>query len=114
MSDNIKTMRDEGRRRVYDKALIEQVAHHILVEQMTVGETSKLTGIPYSTIKDWVNRYKRNRENVYYSSGNLKAENNEIHRLRKENIELKEKNETLKEENKSLEKSVFILAKNQK
>jgi transposase len=49
-----------------------------------------------STVRDWVRYYKNDSSNAFPGSGNLKPEDDEIRRLRRELADLKEENEILK------------------
>lgn len=64
-------------------------------------------GVHYTTIRDWVRYYKADGENAFPGSGNLKPEDEEIRRLRRQLADLKEENEILK-------KAAAYFAKNQK
>ncbi|MCX8132213.1 MAG: putative toxin-antitoxin system toxin component, PIN family [Clostridia bacterium] len=50
----------------------------------------------YSTVRDWVKYYKQDDSNAFPGSGNLKPEDEELRRLRRELADLKEENEILK------------------
>jgi transposase len=80
----------------YDKAFKEQAVLRILAEESTVGETAKELGVHYTTVRDWVKYYQRDGGSAFPGSGNLKAEDEEMRRLRKQLADLKEENEILK------------------
>lgn len=80
----------------YDKAYKEQVAQRILSGEKTIREMSDELGIHYTTVRDWVRNYKRDGENAFPGSGNLKPEDEELRRLRRQVADLKEENEILK------------------
>jgi transposase-like protein len=52
--------------------------------------------VHYTTVRDWVRQYKRDGANAFPGSGNLKLEDDELRRLRRELADLKEENEILK------------------
>jgi transposase len=85
-----------GERKKFDKAFKEQVVLRILSEETTITEMAKELGTHYSTVRDWVKLYKLDGNNAFPGSGNLKPEDEEIRRLRKELADLKEENEILK------------------
>jgi transposase len=58
-------------------------------------------------VRDWVRDYGRDGENAFPGSGNLKPEDDEMRRLRRELADLKEENAILK-------KAAAYFAKNQK
>ncbi len=84
-----------GQGKKYDKAFKEQVVLRILAEESTVAETAKELGVHYTTVRDWVRFYKRDGESAFPGSGNLKAEDEEMRKLRKQLADLKEENEIL-------------------
>lgn len=53
-------------------------------------------GIHYTTISDWVKEYKANGSSAFPGSGDIRPEDEDIRRLRRENADLKEENEILK------------------
>jgi transposase len=83
-------------RKKFDKAFKEQVALRILAKESTVGDTAKELNVHYTTVRDWVRTYKRDGESAFPGSGNLKAEDDEMRKLRKQLADLKEENEILK------------------
>ncbi|KRE35630.1 transposase [Paenibacillus sp. Soil522] len=85
-----------GQRKKFDKAFKEQVVLRILAEESTASETAKELGVHYTTVRDWVKVYKQDGEQSFPGSGNLKAEDEEIRKLRKQLADLKEENEILK------------------
>jgi transposase len=64
--------------------------------ETTVSKMSKELDTHYSTVRDWVSNYKEDGSNAFPGSGNLKPEDEEIRRLRRELADLKEENEILK------------------
>lgn len=44
----------------------------------------KELGVHYSTVRDWVKEYEKDELNAFLGSGNLKPEDDEIRRLRRE------------------------------
>ncbi|WP_171056508.1 transposase [Paenibacillus sinopodophylli] len=85
-----------GQGKKYDKAFKEQVVLRIVAEESTVSETAKDLGVHYTTVRDWVKVYKQDGEHSFPGSGNLKAEDEEMRKLRKQLADLKEENEILK------------------
>jgi transposase len=96
-----------GQRKKFDKAFKEQVVLRILAEESTVADAAKELDVHYTTVRDWVKFYKRDGDSSFPGSGHLKAEDDEIRKLRKQLADLKEENDILK-------KAAAYFAKNQK
>ncbi|SFM09051.1 transposase [Paenibacillus sp. 1_12] len=85
-----------GQRKKFDKAFKEQVVLRILAKETSVGDAATELDVHYTTVRDWVRTYKRDGESSFPGSGNLKAEDDEMRKLRKQLADLKEENEILK------------------
>jgi transposase len=85
-----------GQRKKFDKAFKEQVVQRILANESTVADAAKELNVHYTTVRDWVRYYKRDGESAFPGSGNLKTEDDEMRKLRKQLADLKEENEILK------------------
>lgn len=97
-------MKQQGK---YDKAFKEQVVLRILAKETTISKMAEELGVHYTSVRDWVRSYNRDGEPAFPGSGNLKPEDDEIMKLRRQLADLKEENEILK-------KAAAYFAKNQK
>ncbi|SFJ39865.1 transposase [Paenibacillus sp. UNC496MF] len=84
-----------GQQKKFDKAFKEQVVLRILAEESTVADAAKELDVHYTTVRDWVKVYKRDGDSSFPGSGHLKAEDDEIRKLRKQLADLKEENDIL-------------------
>ena len=73
----------------------------------SVAAVAREVGLLENTVYGWVARYRQNSNRPFVGSGHVKAEDEEIKRLAKENKELKEEIEIFK-------KAAAYFAKNQK
>ena len=91
----------------YDREFKEQIVQRIVRGETTTTEMTQELELHYTTVRDWVRQYKKDGGNAFPGSGNLKEEDAEIRKLRKELLDLKEENAILK-------KAAAYFAKNQK
>ena len=91
----------------YDREYKEQIVQRIIRGEATTTEMAQELELHYTTVRDWVRQYKKDGNSAFPGSGNLKDEDAEIRRLRKELLDLKEENAIFK-------KTAAYFAKNQK
>ncbi|WP_371362235.1 hypothetical protein SRRS_34390 [Sporomusa rhizae] len=80
----------------YDREFKEQVVQRIARGETTITEIAQELETALYTIRDWVRQYKKDGSQAFPGSGNLKEEDAEIRKLRKELSDLKEENAILK------------------
>lgn len=80
----------------YDKNFKIEVVRRARELGHRVPDLSKELGISENTIYGWIGDFKKSGINSFPGSGNLKPEDEEIRRLKKENYDLREENEILK------------------
>lgn len=80
----------------YDKSFKFEVVRRAKELGHKVPDLSKELGISENTIYGWIGEYKKRGANAFPGSGNLKPEDEEMRRLRRENADLREENEILK------------------
>ncbi len=91
----------------YDKNFKEQAVKMVIEGKRKTMDVAAELGIHFTTLNDWIKDYKINNENAFPGSGKLRPEDEELRRLKRENIDLKEELEILK-------KAAVYFAKNQK
>ena len=74
----------------------EQTVLRILSGETTVSKMAEEIHVHYTTVRYWVTYYKKDGNNAFPGSGNLKPEDDEIRKLRRELDDLKEENQILK------------------
>jgi Transposase and inactivated derivatives len=80
----------------YDREFKEQIVQRILSGEATITEMARELELHYTTVRDWVRQYKQDGNSAFPGSGNLKDEDAELRKLRKELLDLKEENTILK------------------
>jgi transposase len=84
-----------------------QVARMIVEDGKKATQLAKDLDIPVGTIRNWVDAYKKNRDEAFVGSGNTPPEQKPYKDLEIENLELKQELEILK-------KALHIFSKNPK
>jgi len=83
------------RSRSYDKEFkLNAIALH--KNGKSAGQVCRDLGIPGSTFSGWVKEYDQDKEKSFPGSGNIKASNEELYRLKKELEDVKMQRDILK------------------
>ncbi|ADY55696.1 transposase IS3/IS911 family protein [Syntrophobotulus glycolicus DSM 8271] len=91
----------------FDQAYKLEICKRVVENRESVTAVAREVGIYENTVYGWVARYRQNSSKPFVGSGHVKAEDEELKRLAKENKELREEIEILK-------KAAAYFAKNQK
>jgi transposase len=91
----------------FSKSFKTEAVRRVIEQEQTVAKLSRELGIHVNTLYKWVNEFKNDNINAFPGSGNLKPEDAEIRKIKREN-------ETLKEEVEILKKAAAFFAKNLK
>lgn len=92
---------------LYDKAFKEQVVLRVINNEATAREIAEEIGVHRATVRTWVREYREHSGDAFPGTGNLRPEDEENRRLRRELADLREENAILK-------KAAAYFAKNQK
>jgi len=82
--------------RKYDSEFKRDTVKLILDGGQTVSEVSKSLGIPRNTVKYWLWLYRKDQNNCFPGKGNLKPEDEEVRRIKKELTDIKQERDILK------------------
>lgn len=91
----------------FDKEYKIEVIRQVKEFGRSAPDIARELGIHVNTIYKWLKEYDKNSSNAFPGSGNLRPQDEEIKRLRKELADLREENQILK-------KAAAFFAKNQK
>ena len=97
-------MSNTKKRRTYDKEFKREAVRLVIEEGRKAAEVERNLGIGRSTVGRWVREMSENPEYAFPGKGRLKAPDDEIRKLQKEN-------ERLRRERDILKKAVAIFSK---
>jgi transposase len=80
----------------YDAAFKKEAISMVTELGCSVVEVAEKLGIHNKTMYRWMDEFKQDGNNAFPGKGNLKPDDEEIRRLKRENLELREENEILK------------------
>lgn len=83
-------------RRHFDKAFKLEAINMIQEQGYSVSETADKIGVHENTLYKWLRQYRVDPENSFPGSGNLKPEEDELRKMRREIANLREENAILK------------------
>lgn len=83
-------------RRHFDKAFKLEAINMIKEQGYSVTEAADKIGVHENTLYKWLRQFKADPEYAFPGSGNLKPEEDELRKLKRENANLREENEILK------------------
>lgn len=93
--------------RRFDKEYKIEVVKQVKEIGRSVPDIARELGLHVNTVYKWLKEYETIGSNAFVGSGNLRPEDEEIRRLKKELSDLREENQILK-------KAAAFFAKNQK
>lgn len=91
----------------FDKEYKIEVVKQVKEIGRSVPDIARELGLHVNTVYKWLKEYETIGSNAFVGSGNLRPEDEEIRRLKKELSDLREENQILK-------KAAAFFAKNQK
>jgi transposase len=93
--------------KMFDKEYKLMAVNRVKESGKPVAEVARELDISANTLHGWVNKFSKHGNDAFPGSGNLHEADEELRKLRKENMDLKEENAILK-------KAAAYFAKNQK
>ena len=80
----------------YDAEYKKEIIKLVTERGMKIKEVAKDIGVTPTSVSRWIKEYSEHGENAFPGKGNLKPEDEEFRRLKREIADLKEENEILK------------------
>lgn len=80
----------------YDAAFKQEAVKKVQEQGKDVSDVAEELGIHIKTMYRWLDEYKQDGVNAFPGKGNLKPDDAELRRLKRENEDLREENEILK------------------
>ena len=91
----------------YDKEFKHQTVQYVLEQGKAVAQVARELDLSENTLHRWVSEYKRDEEQAFVGSGNLKPEDKAM-------MDLQKRIRDLEEENAILKKAMHIFAKDRR
>lgn len=89
-------MDEKRQRRTFDKEFKRQTVQLIVDGHRALKAISRELNINPTVLRNWKREYLQDQGNAFPGKGHLRPEDEEMHRLRKENLDLREENAILK------------------
>jgi transposase len=86
----------KGKRRTFDREFKIEAVRLVAEKGRSVAEVARNLGIHPNSLFKWKRDFLEDKENSFPGKGNLKPEDEELRRLRRENAELREERDILK------------------
>ena len=74
----------------------EEIIKLVTERRKNISEVAKDIGVTSTSIRRWITQYSEYGKDAFPGKGNLRAEDDKIRKLMRDNIDLKEENEILK------------------
>ena len=74
----------------------EEIIKLVTERKKKISEVAKDIGVTPTSIRRWITQYSEYGKDAFPGKGNLRAEDDKIRKLMRDNIDLKEENEILK------------------
>ncbi len=87
---------DHGKGRGYDRAFKVEAVRLVIEEKGQVTEVARQPGIRPNQIHNWKRKFVEEKEFAFPSKGRLMPEQEELRRLRREDVDLREERDILK------------------
>ena len=74
----------------------EEIIKLVTERKKKISEVARDIGVTPTSIRRWITQYSEYGKDAFPGKGNLRAEDDKIRKLMRDNIDLKEENEILK------------------
>jgi len=82
--------------RIFDRDFKLEVVRQVIEKRRSIAEVSRSIGVHANTIHHWKKQFRDDPDGAFPGKGHLKPEEEELRRLRRENVGLKEDRAILK------------------
>lgn len=89
-------MEKEGKYRRYDAEFKREAVHLVTEREQPVSKVAEDLGVHPSVIARWRREYLRHRNGSFPGKGNMTPEQEKLHQLERENVDLREERDILK------------------
>ena len=85
-----------GKRRTYSTEYKRQAVQMVTQQGLSVAEAARQLGIGENLLRNWKKAYDQQGEDAFPGQGKRTAQEEELHRLRQENLRLRQERDVLK------------------